>query len=435
MGVDRVMGRVRAKIGSRGDAAASGQKQAAALPPEPAGHPEAPRAGTAGHAPVAGQASAAPGEVPPLAEPGRSAPPEPALPPEDRAVPDGQAPPEHTARPPDTAPPPDIAPAQDTARPESAEPPDRTMPLVPVVIPALPPVPPAAPVPGLGASEAGLAALSALAGLAVLGAPLGVTAPDAKTGRGTPGMTGILGQDQQAFSRRLAPLAGLARDPRHAWWIRRAVACTVLGTTLAILVGWPLGVLGAAVTAAADSLFRARTSPAVPPWVRAASAQRRTRRRLARLAPAGYLSLHARAIPGTGAVVDHLVVGPAGIYAVDSEVWDRRLPIRATRGGELFHGPNDQAARLKQARWEAGEVSRLLSNAIGQPVAVRPAMVIYGPTVPWIMIKIDGVDVFCGGRLRTYLRREAGANHAWRLDDRQAEAIHTLAAELLPPAR
>lgn len=417
------MGRVRSKIGSRRDAAASGQKQAAALPPEPAGHTEPPRAGTAGHAPVAGQASPVPAEVPPLAEPGHTEPPEPALPPEDKALPDGQAPPEHAA------PPPDIAP------PEPAEPPDQTMPLVPVVIPALPPVPPAVPVPGLGASEAGLATLSALAGLAVLGAPRGVTAPGAKPGRGTPGMTGILGQDQQAFSRGLAPLAGLARDPRRAWWIRRAVACTVLGTALAILVGWPLGVLGAAVTAAADSLFRARTSAALPPWVRAASAQRRTRRRLARLAPAGYLSLHARAIPGTGAVVDHLVVGPAGIYAVDSEVWDRRLPIRATRGGELFHGPNDQAARLKQARWEAGEVSRLLSNAIGQPVAVRPAMVIYGPTVPWIMIKIGGVDVFCGGRLRTYLRREAGANHAWRLNDRQAEAIHTLAAQTLPPAR
>ncbi len=95
------MGRVRSKIGSRRDAAASGQKQAAALPPEPAGHTEPPRAGTAGHAPVAGQASPVPAEVPPLAEPGHTEPPEPALPPEDKALPDGQAPPEHAAPPPD----------------------------------------------------------------------------------------------------------------------------------------------------------------------------------------------------------------------------------------------------------------------------------------------------------------------------------------------
>jgi len=319
--------------------------------------------------------------------------------------------------------------------------PDSTVPLVPIAIPALPPLAPAAPVAGLGASEAGLAGLAASAGLvasaglAVLGAPRGVTAPGAKASLGTPGMTGILGQDHQAFPSTRAQLAGLAHDPRLIWWIRRAVACTVVGTTLAIVVDWPLGVLAAAATAAADGLFQARTSPAIPPAARAHSAQRRTRRRLAGLTASGYLTLHARAIPGTDAVVDHLVVGPAGIYAVDSEAWDRRLPIRATRSGGLFHGPHNKAFRLDEARWEASEVSRRLSNALGQPVAVRPAMVIYGPTVPWVMIKIGGVDVFCGSRLRKYLRREASANRARRLDAQQTEAIHQIASEVLPPAR
>lgn len=246
-------------------------------------------------------------------------------------------------------------------------------------------------------------------------------------------MTGILGQNK--LHKTVSPaLSALAGDPRLTWWIRRAVACTAVGTTLAILVGWPAGLLAAAVTATIDSLYRARTSAVIPAAVRASSAQRRTRRRLARLGPAGYLSLHARAIPGADSVIDHLVVGPAGIYAVDSEVWDRRLPVRATRGGELFHGPVDQAARLEHALWEAGEASRLLSAALGQPVAVRPAMVIYGPTVPWVMIKIHGVDVFCGSRLRRYLRREAGANRAQRLSGQQTQAIHAMAAQVLPPA-
>jgi hypothetical protein len=60
-------------------------------------------------------------------------------------------------------------------------------------------------------------------------------------------------------------------------------------------------------------------------------------------------------------------------------------------------------------------------------------MVIYGPTVPWIVVRISGVDVFCGRRLRKYLRREAAGRSGY-LDERQIEAIHEIAAQVLPPA-
>jgi Nuclease-related domain len=274
------------------------------------------------------------------------------------------------------------------------------------------------------------------AGLALLGPPAGLATPGVKARLVRPEMTGILGHNwHKTVSGALSPFADVARDPRLFRWTGRLVACTAVGATLAILVNWQLGLVVAVLVAIIDGLYYTRTSAAIPPAARASSAQRRTRRRLARLGPAGYLSLHARAIPGTGSVIDHLVVGPAGIYAVDSEVWDRRLPVRATRGGGLFHGPADQAARLEHARWEAAEASRLISTAIGQPIAVQPAMVIYGPTVPWIMIKIRGVDVFCGNRLRKYLRREASANRARRLNHRQTEALHAIAAQVLPPTR
>ena len=47
--------------------------------------------------------------------------------------------------------------------------------------------------------------------------------------------------------------------------------------------------------------------------------------------------------------------------------------------------------------------------------------------------RISGVDVFCGRRLRKYLRREAAGRSGY-LDDRQIEAIHDIAAQVLPPA-
>jgi len=299
--------------------------------------------------------------------------------------------------------------------------PDRLAQTVPLVsfTPFVAPLAPAAPVVGLDASQAGLAVASAR-----------ITAA-------TPGLAGILGQDHLRAD--LTPLRvpfprldiGLGR--RQRWWLWRAVAAATVGALFAALTAWPLGLIAAGLVISADALFQCRISPAFAPAARASSARRRTRRRLARLGSAGYLSLHGRAIPGTDAVIDHLVVGPAGIYAVDSEVWDRRLPVRATRGGKLFHGPRDQAARLEHARWEANQAARLIGQALGQPIAARPAMVIYGPTVPWIVVRISGVDVFCGRRLRKYLRREAYGRGMY-LDDRQVEAIHEIAAQVLPPA-
>jgi hypothetical protein len=292
---------------------------------------------------------------------------------------------------------------------------DQTVPLMPFT-PFVAPVAPVVPVAGLDAGQAGAAVAAAGIG----------------SGQG---MTGILGQDHLRADvmpvRFLFPRVSLGRQ--HRWWIWRAGPAIVAGALATVAIGWPAGLIAAGLILSASALFSYRISPAFSPTARASSARRRTRRRLARLGPAGYLSLHGRAIPGTDQVIDHLVVGPAGIYAVDSEVWDRRLPVRATRGGKLFHGPRDQAARLEHAQWEAAHAARLIGAALGQPITARPAMVIYGPTVPWIVVRISGVDVFCGRRLRKYLRREA-AGHSGYLDERQVEAIHDIAAQVLPPA-
>ena len=43
---------------------------------------------------------------------------------------------------------------------------------------------------------------------------------------------------------------------------------------------------------------------------------------------AGYFALDARPIPNSREVIDHLVVGPTGVYAIDSEKWDPSVPIR-----------------------------------------------------------------------------------------------------------
>lgn len=285
---------------------------------------------------------------------------------------------------------------------------------------------------GLSAID-GLFARASPAGLADGGAAVAGQAGPARA-RWRPWRAAVAGRGRPAWSAR-ARLSLLLNDPRMPSRVRHAAGVACVAAAAAALVGWQFGLAAGLLAAAADGLYRTRASPVVPAAARAISAQRRTKRRLNRLSPAGYLSLHARLIPGADTIVDHLVVGPAGVYLMDSQRWDRRLPVRSSQGGRLFHGPFDQSSRIEHARRVAAQASTLISDALGQRVAVRPAMVIHGPPVPWVVARIGGVDVLCGRRLRRYLRREKTASRGRRLDEKQIEYLHALASQVLPPAR
>jgi hypothetical protein len=178
-----------------------------------------------------------------------------------------------------------------------------------------------------------------------------------------------------------AVMAGLAADPRLPIWIRRAIIALAVGLLFTLWKGWRLGLTAAAVYAIVDTIYHSKTMALIPAAARVSSAQRKTRRRLYQLRPFGYMSIHARRIPGTDSVIDHLVVGPGGVYAVDSERWDRRLPVRtvasdSAAGPLLYHGPFTQKDRLAHARWEAEKAARLLSEDLGEEITVGAAMVI-----------------------------------------------------------
>lgn len=230
-------------------------------------------------------------------------------------------------------------------------------------------------------------------------------------------------------------LGGLAGDPRLPIWIMRAALAMAAGIGVTFWLGWRLGLTAAALVAIADTVYRSRTTSVIPAAVRATSAQRRTQRRLLLLRAAGYVALHRRAIPGSDSVIDHLVIGPGGVFVLDSERWDRRLPVRSVSSEMLYHGPFSQRDRLKHARWEASQAGARLSKEVGENISVRPAMAIYGPTVPWIVATLDGVDVFGGRRIRKYFRRQTRTSRGARLKAGQIEDIHVAAALALPPAR
>ena len=202
-------------------------------------------------------------------------------------------------------------------------------------------------------------------------------------------------------------MAGIAADPRLPIWTRRAIVSLLALLIISLWQDWRVGLTAAALVSIADTIYHSKTMSMIPAAARAHSAQRRTKRRLFVARAAGYMAVHARTVPGTDSLIDHLVIGPGGVYALDSERWDRRLPVRtvasdSAAGPVLYHGPFSQKSRLAHARWAAAQAAKLLSAELGREIEVRPAMVIYGPTVPWAVANLRGVDVFSGRKAIRY---------------------------------
>ncbi|GAA3227096.1 hypothetical protein GCM10020216_042510 [Nonomuraea helvata] len=225
-----------------------------------------------------------------------------------------------------------------------------------------------------------------------------------------------------------ASVRNLLQQPGFRRLRNRALLAIAVAVVVGFLVGdWRVGVTAGVVAAILDAFYRARSHSSVPAWRRTSVAERRTEAQLRKLERSGYRTLHARAIPNSEAQIDHLVVGPTGVYAVDSEKWDKRLPVRVQMGKKLFHGPFDKKARLAEAKWEASQASELITKSFGREVAVVPSLAIYGPPVPWKIMTIRGVDVYQGDRARKWITKRERA-----LTNSEIDRIYDIAAQVLP---
>lgn len=246
---------------------------------------------------------------------------------------------------------------------------------------------------------------------------------------------------KEGIGHRLGSLDHVFGDTRMGAWRRRAVVAIIAGVIVTILLNWRYGLTVAVVVAIADTIYRSRKVPPPQPGLRMSKAQKLTRRQLIKLERSGYRALHSRLIPDSEDHIDHLVVGPAGVFAIDSESWEKKLPIRTKNARQLWLGPFSKKERLEHARWESERAAeyitthaerQLLDTLPGGSIQVRPAMAVYGPKIPWDIATIREVDVFSGARLRNYLRRYARQNHAKPLNAAQIGQIYQAAQNAFP---
>jgi Nuclease-related domain len=105
---------------------------------------------------------------------------------------------------------------------------------------------------------------------------------------------------------------------------------------------------------------------------------------------------HDLAIPGSHANADHLVIGPTGVFLIDTKCYRGRLTLNPE--GSLWYGHHPIAGVLATVRWEAA----ILSQTLG--TTVTPMLCVHGGQLPWGELMAEGIPVLTAGRVATTLR-------------------------------
>jgi Nuclease-related domain len=174
---------------------------------------------------------------------------------------------------------------------------------------------------------------------------------------------------------------------------------------VAALVGWRL---------------RFRPSEQVAAWQRGAHGERRTARLLDRLTDDGYVVFHDLAVPNSLANVDHLAIGPSGVFVIDSKQWSGSVHLGSDGLAWHNHYPLDRT--LETVRWEAQVVGRLLGTRTAAVVCVNGAHVQGGG------LEAQGVAIVPAHLLRSAL------GHDRVLSDAEVGLLAATARTSLRPA-
>ena len=110
--------------------------------------------------------------------------------------------------------------------------------------------------------------------------------------------------------------------------------------------------------------------------------------------------LHDLTIPGSRANLHHLVIGPGGVFVIDSKQYRGRLHLDPT--GRLWHGRYPIAPMLRAVDFEADRAAQVL---VDPGVVVLPIVAVHGAQVPWGKVVTHGVPVVAAKRLPSMLRQ------------------------------
>jgi hypothetical protein len=140
---------------------------------------------------------------------------------------------------------------------------------------------------------------------------------------------------------------------------------------------------------------------ATRPWYRGALGELAVGEVLAELGP-DWRVLHAVPVGQRGSDIDHVVVGPGGVFTLNTknhsgqDVWV---------AGRTFMVAGQRAPHIRNSEHEASRAAKLLSAAVGRPVPVRPVLVVVSPRKLTVREEPREVAVVTAARLLRWLHK------------------------------
>ena len=137
-------------------------------------------------------------------------------------------------------------------------------------------------------------------------------------------------------------------------------------------------------------------------WRVGAEGERRTARHLDGLAEGGFVILHDRKVPGYGGNLDHVAIGPTGVWAVETKSLAGKVEIN---GDSLKIGGRRQDRIIDQVYREASAIQVAMGRSLIEAgVTVVPVICLHRGELPWFNKTVRGVRLASGRQLVRLLR-------------------------------
>jgi Nuclease-related domain len=178
------------------------------------------------------------------------------------------------------------------------------------------------------------------------------------------------------------------------------VACAVIAMVMEFLLIWPLNTIIASIVIVMTGFAFVKIVTELPydviRWERGAQGERATAGYLTALEDAGFISFHNRWVAGLRGDVDHIAVGPSGIFVIETKTTKAKVEVIRDR---LLLADHDKQEWVDQVTREAMAVQIALRDLV-DPLhrTVSPVLCVHG-TGPGIGRTVAGVQVVSGARL------------------------------------